>query len=186
MLPFSALLNTVPQVKLYRGENIMPHESKFENIMQKIIMGRPAAYADIKGSREFSRIRGRVNFFKDGGGTVVYAQIYGLPKKQDGASEPVFGFHIHSGRACTGNKTDPFADTDGHYNPRNLQHPYHAGDMPPLFANDGYALMTFYTERFLPRDILGRTVVIHDMPDDFHTQPAGDSGMKIACGIIKA
>ena len=57
--------------------------------------------------------------------------------------------------------------------------------MPPLFGNDGFAMMMFYTDRFYPETVIGRTVVIHDMPDDFKTQPAGDSGMKIACGEIK-
>lgn len=59
------------------------------------------------------------------------------------------------------------------------------GDLPPLLANrGGYAMMIFYTDRFRPREILGRTLVIHDMPDDFRTQPSGNSGMKIACGLI--
>ena len=37
-----------------------------------------------------------------------------------------------------------------------------------------------------PEDVIGKTVVIHDRPDDFHTQPSGDSGEKIACGKIVA
>ena len=43
----------------------------------------------------------------------------------------------------------------------------------------------FYTNRFVPEEIIGHTVVIHDMADDFRTQPAGDSGSKIACAEIK-
>ena len=44
--------------------------------------------------------------------------------------------------------------------------------------------MQVYTGRFMPEDVIGKTVVLHGMPDDFHTQPSGDSGMKIACGEI--
>ena len=44
----------------------------------------------------------------------------------------------------------------------------------------------FYTNRFVPEEIIGRTVVIHENPDDFKTQPSGDSGSKIACGEIKS
>lgn len=45
--------------------------------------------------------------------------------------------------------------------------------------------MAFYDKRFKIEEILGRSVVIHAMPDDFKTQPSGDSGMKIGCGVIR-
>lgn len=45
--------------------------------------------------------------------------------------------------------------------------------------------MMFFTNRFSIEEIIGRTVVIHDMTDDFKTQPSGNSGKKIACGVIK-
>lgn len=54
-----------------------------------------------------------------------------------------------------------------------------------LLARDGRAWLRFLTNRFRVADILGKTVVIHADPDDFHTQPAGDSGMKVACGVIR-
>jgi len=73
----------------------------------------------------------------------------------------------------------------GHYNPDNLPHPYHSGDMPPLFGNDGTAFSVFLTNRFKIDEIIGRTVVIHAQPDDFTSQPSGNSGEKIACGIIE-
>ena len=44
--------------------------------------------------------------------------------------------------------------------------------------------MMVYTTRFFPEEVVGKTVVIHDMPDDFRTQPSGNSGEKIACGQI--
>ena len=92
------------------------------------------------------------------------------------------GFHIHEGMGCGG---DDFAETMGHYNPKDCPHPYHAGDLPPLFADAGMAWMAVLTSRFTLEEVLGRTVVIHAMPDDFHTQPAGNSGRKIACGVIR-
>jgi Cu-Zn family superoxide dismutase len=57
--------------------------------------------------------------------------------------------------------------------------------MPPLFGNQGYAFLMFLTDRFTAREIIGKTVIIHDKPDDFTTQPAGNSGNKIACGVIQ-
>lgn len=72
-----------------------------------------------------------------------------------------------------------------HYDPEGCEHPYHSGDLPPLFGNDGLALSIFLTNRFSVGEIIGKTVLIHERPDDFTTQPSGNSGMKIACGVIK-
>lgn len=146
--------------------------------------GRPAAYADVRGSADYPDIRGSVLFFPVHGGTLVSAEINGLPVGEGVCGNPVFGFHIHEYGDCTGNSTDPFADTGGHYNPQDCDHPFHAGDLPPLFGNNGYAFCAFFTDRFQVREVLGRTVVIHSHPDDFRTQPSGDSGSKIACGVI--
>lgn len=116
----------------------------------------------------------------------MVAEIRGLPYEEDDCGGRFFGFHIHEGKECSGTKEDPFAGTGGHYNPEGCSHPAHAGDLPPLLGNGGYALSIFFTDRFLPEEIVDHTVVIHAMPDDFRSQPAGDSGMKIACGEIKS
>ncbi|MCX7614928.1 MAG: superoxide dismutase family protein, partial [Clostridiales bacterium] len=63
-------------------------------------------------------------------------------------------------------------------------HPGHAGDLPPLFGNYGHAFMAVFTGRVSVSEIIGRTVIIHASPDDFTTQPSGNSGKKIACGQI--
>lgn len=148
--------------------------------------GKPAAEAVVQGGKDNRNLRGRVTFYPVLEGVLVAAEVYGLPVSEGPCPGRVFGFHIHDGKSCTGNSKDQFADTDGHYNPTGCPHPYHAGDMPPLFGDGrGYAWMSFYSKRLVLDDILGRTVVIHSDPDDFKTQPAGNSGMKIACGIIR-
>ncbi|MBQ9940332.1 MAG: superoxide dismutase family protein [Clostridia bacterium] len=91
---------------------------------------------------------------------------------------------MHNGGSCTGNNTDLFADAMTHYNPDSCPHPYHAGDMPPVFGADGYGFSVFLTDRFSPEEIIGKTVIIHSSPDDFITQLSGNSGTKIACGMI--
>ena len=63
--------------------------------------------------------------------------------------------------------------------------PYHAGDLPPLFSSHGQAYMAVLSGRFRIPEVLGRTIVIHSGPDDFTPQPAGNSGKKIACGVIR-
>ncbi len=139
----------------------------------------PSAAAVLRGSALYPDLRGRVRFFQTDAGVIVWADISGLP--QQDACGAVFGFHIHEGMGCGG---DDFSETKGHFNPSNCAHPYHAGDLPPLFSNHGSAWMMVLTNRFRLTEILGRTVVIHAKPDDFMTQPAGNSGMKIACGVI--
>ncbi len=59
------------------------------------------------------------------------------------------------------------------------------GDLPPLIENNGYAYMSVLLNKFSINEIIGKTVIIHDMPDDFTTQPSGNSGTKIACGVIQ-
>jgi len=66
-----------------------------------------------------------------------------------------------------------------------LPHGNHAGDFPVLFSNNGVARMCFFTNKFKVADIIGKAVVIHQNPDDYRTQPAGDSGKRLACGVIK-
>lgn len=109
-----------------------------------------------------------------------------LPASQDPCEERIFAFHIHSGTQCSGEEGDPFARALSHYNPDDYAHPHHAGDLPPLFGNRGRAFQAFLTDRFSVREVIGRTVILHAGPDDFASQPSGNAGEKIACGLIEA
>ena len=138
------------------------------------------AVAYVRGSGAYPDIRGCVRFRQMDGGVLVTAEIRGLP-----GDDGIFAFHIHSGGTCSGSADDPFRDAQGHYHPENCPHPAHAGDMPPLFSNKGYAAQAFLTGRFTVREIIGRTVIIHAGTDDFTSQPAGNAGARIACGVIR-
>ena len=154
------------------------------NNFQKMLRRIPDARAVMNGSEDYPDIHGLVSFYETPDGVLLVAQIQGLPVGTEPCSPNIYGFHIHEGTSCTGNSEDPFADSDGHYNPNDCPHPAHAGDLPPLFGNDGYAFMSVFTDRFTLDEVLGRTVIIHASPDDFTTQPSGNSGKKIACGVI--
>ncbi len=156
------------------------------NSILSIIKQKPQAIALVRGNEDFPDINGKVIFYQRKSGVVVVTQIFGLPKGAGRCSSPIFAFHIHTGGSCSGNEEDSFAQSIGHYNPQNCAHPYHAGDMPPLFGCDGYAFSAFFTDRFSVNEVVGRTVIIHSKPDDFATQPSGNPGTKIACGVIKA
>lgn len=142
------------------------------------------AYAKILGDTAHPNLRGNITFQSMFEGVLVTAYITGLPIQSDYGNCGVFGFHIHSGGSCTGNEENEFENAEGHFNPDAYPHPYHAGDMPPLFACNGVAYLSFLTNRFTLEDILGRTVIVHQKPDDFTTQPSGNAGEMIACGVI--
>lgn len=143
------------------------------------------AYAKIRGSHEYPDIKGKVEMNQMRRGVLVTAEIQGLPTNGEKCAEEIFAFHIHEGKSCSGNEKDPFADALGHYNPDGCPHPYHAGDLPPLFGSkNGYAYLSVFTDRFSLNEVIGRAIIIHARPDDFTTQPSGNAGEKIACGII--
>lgn len=143
------------------------------------------AKANIKGGKMYPKINGVVTFKETKNGVLVTAKINGLPQSKDRCTGRFFGFHIHEGTSCTGNLTDEFANAKSHLNPTKCPHPFHVGDLPPLIENDGYAYMTVLINKFKIKDILNKVVIIHDSPDDFTTQPSGNSGTKIACGKIE-
>ncbi|MDY2753777.1 MAG: superoxide dismutase family protein [Blautia obeum] len=147
---------------------------------------QPIATAELKGGKGYESIHGKVDIYDTYEGSILIIEVYGIPKELEDKNGGFHGFHIHDGDSCTGNAKDPFANAGMHYNPTNQRHPYHAGDLPPLLSNKGTAWGAIYTTRFYPEDVIGKTVILHDKPDDFRTQPSGGSGEKIACGEIKA
>lgn len=159
-------------------------QNQFPNPLP-LLRRRPQAVAQVQGSADYPAIRGRVRFYQTRRGVLVAAEVMGLPVPAQTCRSPIFGFHIHEGDQCTGNAQDPFANAKMHFNPGDCPHPYHAGDLPPLFGNHGFAWMAVMTDRFTLDEVIGRTVIIHSSVDDFTTQPSGNSGTKMACGVIR-
>lgn len=148
------------------------------------------AVARITGGPLAPSIRGTVTFTDLPGGTQVVVEVFGLPpfKPASGGNPQIgpHGFHIHENGNCSvGNPSDPFSAAGSHWNPTNQPHGNHAGDFPVLFSNNGNSRMIFYTTKFTVSDIIGKSVIIHQSPDDYKTQPAGGSGKKLACGVIE-
>ena len=136
------------------------------------------AIACMCGGDAYPDLRGTVRFIPRNNRTMVVAEISGLPTTDTG----FFAFHIHEGGNCSG---PDFTNTGSHYNPDGRDHPMHAGDLPPLLSSGGYAYLAVMTDRFRIKDVIGRIVVVHSSPDDFRTQPSGNAGNKIACGVIR-
>ncbi len=130
--------------------------------------------------------KGSVTFAAKGDKVVVTARVSGL------APGP-HGFHIHEKGDCS---AADGTSAGGHFNPHGKGHgshsaaEHHAGDMPLLDADAaGNATLTVELAGLSigsgAGDIVGRSVVVHKDPDDFATQPTGNSGARVACGVIR-
>jgi Cu-Zn family superoxide dismutase len=106
-----------------------------------------------------------------------------------------FGFHVHEKGDCS---APDGSSAGGHFNPAQAQHgnptggAHHAGDMVNIKSNaEGVAQVdTTATGTTLhgdpSTDIMGKAIVVHESPDDYTTQPSGNSGKRVACGVISA
>lgn len=138
--------------------------------------GKPDAIAYIEGSASAPGLWGQIKFYDSPfDGVLIEAQLFQLP-----AEDAFFAMHIHESGDCT----PPFDHTGNHYNPTNVIHPLHAGDLTPILSNQGFAYSVMFTQRFTLDEILNRSVIIHSNPDNFTSQPSGNPGAKIGCGTI--
>lgn len=153
------------------------------NLMQTLNEAPPNALALLNGNKDYPNITGIVKFYETPyEGIILQAEFFRLPPTTPAGIPSFFGFHIHEVGDCS----EGFTKTGGHYNPNKQPHPYHAGDLPPLTTCDGYAWMNVYIQQLSLQDVIGKSVVVHSHADDFTSQPSGNSGDKIACGIIEA
>jgi Cu-Zn family superoxide dismutase len=146
---------------------------------------KPMATAQLEG-RSGSSVSGTVSFFPAGEGTRIEADVRGLASGEH-------GFHVHEVGDCS---APDATSAKGHFNPSNKTHghyaqgEHHAGDMPNLVADsNGKAHYEVEVPNMYlatgPVGIIGRSVVIHADPDDYKSQPAGNSGKRVACGVIR-
>ncbi|WP_421616985.1 superoxide dismutase family protein [Brevibacillus sp. TJ4] len=153
--------------------------------------GPSEAVAEIHGGPLAPHIRGYVVFTDVPYGCDVFIEVSGLPPYQparDG-QQPIgpISFHLHENGSCAvGDPNNPFLAAGEHWNPTRQPHGNHAGDFPVLFSNDGYARMTFFTNKLSAAEAVGKTVILHQNPDDFRSQPSGNAGKRLACGLVQA
>src|SRR5712691_4759169 len=142
------------------------------------------AVADLE-SKSGSRVTGKVTFTKMGDEVQVVADIENLtPGKH--------GFHIHEKGDCSAADA---SSAGGHFNPTQKHHggpmtlDHHTGDLGNIEADaSGKAHLDWKGKLSLSGkdSIIGRSVVVHEKEDDLKTDPAGNSGARIACGTINA
>jgi superoxide dismutase, Cu-Zn family len=128
-------------------------------------------------------------------GTVAFAQLGDGSVKVSvdltGVPPGVHGFHIHDKGDCGDNGNA----AGGHFNPATTAHgaptadPHHAGDFGNVTADANGRVFTEFTTRSVtveagPNSAVGHAVILHASPDDLVTQPTGNAGARIACGIV--
>jgi Cu-Zn family superoxide dismutase len=145
----------------------------------------PKAMATLEPTRG-NVAAGTVTFQQVGSQVRVTGRVTGLKPGQE------HGFHIHDKGDCSSGDGMSAA---GHFNPTGKPHgpqnaEHHAGDLPSLKADAaGVANLDFRLEGLAigsgVTDIVGRGLIVHADPDDYKTQPTGNSGARIACAVIR-
>jgi Cu-Zn family superoxide dismutase len=144
----------------------------------------PAATAKLEPTKG-NTASGTVTFTQKGDKVVVEAKVAGLTSGNH-------GFHIHEKGDCS---SGDGMSAGGHFNPRGKPHAAptttdrHTGDMPMLVADvSGNATLVVEIDLMTigsgENDIVGRGLIVHKDADDFTTQPTGNSGARVACGVI--
>jgi Cu-Zn family superoxide dismutase len=154
---------------------------------QSMDVGRGQKAAATLDSRSGSNAKGSANFIWIGHDVLVTGKFSGLKPNTE------HGYHIHEIGDCSAVDA---TSAKGHFNPDTKSHGMpgsgesHAGDMPNIKSDaHGYANFSAKLSGFAidhgPNGILDRAVVVHRDPDDYKSQPAGNSGPRIACGVIR-
>ena len=152
-------------------------------------MTTPVATGIAKATLEPTRgntASGTATFTERGGRVYVEADVTGLAPNRE------HGFHIHEKGDCS---SGDGMSAGGHFNPHGKPHAApatpdrHAGDLPMLVADAaGNATLSVEVDVITigggGADIVGRGLIVHKDPDDFSTQPTGNSGARVACGVI--
>ena len=137
-------------------------------------------------SRSGSTVTGMATFTEVPGGVKVVVHIEKAPPG-------MHGLHIHEKGDCS----DPEAKSaGGHFNPTGMPHAgpmdkeHHAGDLGNIEINssgEGHLEITssMLTVKPGPNSVVGRAIVFHQKADDLKTQPTGDAGGRLGCGVIK-
>lgn len=147
----------------------------------------PAIQVTLKNTEDVTI--GNATLTEKGDGVEIKVEAHNL-------SPGLHGFHIHENGIC---EPPDFESAGGHFNPTDKEHGFknklgpHAGDLKNLkVEEDGTVNQTFFNDRVTlkqgePNSLLqGTSLIIHQDKDDYISQPSGNSGDRIACGVISS
>jgi len=149
-----------------------------------------SAQAILQPAKDTPGFSGRVIFYQAGSQVRVVADVTGVSPPGD------HGFHVHENGKCERDPGKDFASAGGHFNPAGTPHAcpdaasHHAGDLGNIVINaDGTGHVDVTTSALSlsgASSVVGRAVILHAAPDDCTTQPTGNAGGRLACGVIAA
>jgi superoxide dismutase, Cu-Zn family len=153
-----------------------------------VFQAQKAAATATVVARSGSAVSGTVSLQQVEGGVRMHVELVGLAPNSE------HGFHVHEKGDCSAADA---TSAGGHFNPDQSPHgsagsaAHHAGDLPSLTADAtgkirGDLLVQGVTLDSGPRSIVGRSVIVHRDRDDFVTQPSGNAGARVGCGVIVA
>jgi Cu-Zn family superoxide dismutase len=158
--------------------------------LERMTAGTPAsprsAVAQLTGT-EGHDVTGEVTFTARGDDAVeVSVRLVGLTPGE-------YGFHVHEQGDCSASDG---TSAGGHFNPENVRHGArtdevrHVGDLGNVTANDAGVVETIFIDRVIrltgEHSVVGLALMVHQGADDFSSQPSGDAGARVACGVIEA
>lgn len=154
------------------SEEKMHYDSEKSEVSRAVALIHPLGDSGVMGTVEFTSTES---------GVQVSAEVTGLMGQKH-------GFHIHEFGDCT---SPDGTSTGGHFNPKGMEHgapellDRHMGAMGNIEVNEeGIGIRDYVDKVIVLEEIIGRGVIIHGGEDDLTSQPSGDSGPRIACGVI--
>ena len=143
----------------------------------------------MQGGPDDTDFAGSLTITPDGGtGVRIVADVAGVDK--DG----MHGIHVHENGMCEHHPADagakPFSTAGGHFNPANAEHacpptdPRHAGDLGNIDISGGKGHLELSVANLSMDQLNGKAIILHAGQDDCKTQPTGNSGDRIACGVV--
>jgi Cu-Zn family superoxide dismutase len=150
--------------------------------------GRVPGTATLQGAPEDTDFSGTVTITPEGNGVRIVAHVSGVDK--DGKH----GFHVHETGDCShGEGGKHFTSAGGHFNPAGAEHacpptePRHAGDLGNIEVTGGTGHLETTTTLLTltgPNSVVGKAIILHAGEDDCKTQPTGNAGDRLACGVV--
>ena len=147
----------------------------------------PVVAVAVLQPREDKQVSGTVTFTQRGGLVEVAAEVVGVE------GPGLRGFHLHEHGDCS---AADFTSAGDHFDPHGGHHgppsdpEGHAGDFGNIeIREDGSGSLVLLTDQLTvepgPASVVGRAVILHEQADDLETQPTGDAGGRVACGVVE-
>ena len=139
----------------------------------------------LQGAQDDTDFAGTVSVTPEGSGVRIVADVAGVD------ADGMHGIHVHENGQCDheGEGGKHFTSAGGHFNPAGVEHacpptdPRHAGDLGNLQVSGGRGRLEVSVTNLTVDQLAGKAIILHAGEDDCKTQPTGDSGDRIACGV---